>query len=219
MNFFDLAYEYRSFFFSGLRYTLLLAVLGVCFGFVLGIIVSLLRMSKWRVLRFIASAWVEFLRGTPMLVQLFLIHYGLPEFGLEFSPIQSGAITLTINSSAYLAEIFRAGIQGVDRGQVEAARSLGMRQGMTMRYIVLPQALKNVLPAIGNEFITIIKESSIVSMIGVADLLFQARTITTITYEGLSPLVVIAVMYFVLTFTLSKLLGMVERRLNTDDRH
>lgn len=218
MNIFDMAYEYRNFFFSGIKYTLLLAVLGVFFGFVLGIVVSLLRMSKWRVLRFIATTWVEFLRGTPMLVQLFLIHYGLPEFGLEFSPIQSGAITLTINSSAYLAEIFRAGIQGVDRGQVEAARSLGMKQSMTMRYIVLPQALKNVLPAIGNEFITIIKESSIVSMIGVADLLFQARTITTITYEGLSPLVIIAVMYFVLTFTLSKLLGILEGRLNTDDR-
>ncbi|KWX70031.1 amino acid ABC transporter permease [Paenibacillus jilunlii] len=218
MNVFDIAYEYRNFFLSGLKYTLLLAVLGVFFGFVLGIIVSLLRMSKLWILRFIATAWVEFLRGTPMLVQLFLIHYGLPEFGLEFTPIQSGAITLTINSSAYLAEIFRAGIQGVDRGQVEAARSLGMRQGMTMRYIVLPQAIKNVLPAIGNEFITIIKESSIVSMIGVADLLFEARSVTTITYEGLNPLIVIAVMYFVLTFTLSKVLGILERRLNTDDR-
>ncbi|MNC55686.1 Arginine transport system permease protein ArtQ [compost metagenome] len=101
---------------------------------------------------------------------------------------------------------------------MEAARSLGMRQGMTMRYIVLPQAIKNVLPAIGNEFITIIKESSIVSMIGVADLLFEARSVTTITYEGLNPLIVIAVMYFVLTFTLSKILGILERRLNTDDR-
>ncbi|MEK3793263.1 amino acid ABC transporter permease [Paenibacillus sp. FSL R7-0204] len=218
MNVFDMAYEYRNLFLSGLQYTLLLAVLGVFFGFVLGILVSLLRMSKWRILRFIATAWVEFLRGTPMLVQLFLIHYGLTELGLEFTPIQSGAITLTINSSAYLAEIFRAGIQGVDRGQVEAARSLGMKQGMTLRYIVLPQAIKNVLPAIGNEFITIIKESSIVSMIGVADLFFQAKTITTITYEGLTPYVIIAIMYFVLTFTLSKLLGILERRLNTDDR-
>lgn len=218
MNIFDMAYEYRNFFLSGLKYTLLLAVLGVFFGFILGILVSLLRMSKWRILRFIATTWVEFLRGTPMLVQLFLIHYGLTELGLEFTPIQSGAITLTINSSAYLAEIFRAGIQGVDRGQVEAARSLGMKQGMTIRYIVLPQAIKNVLPAIGNEFITIIKESSIVSMIGVADLFFQAKTITTITYEGLTPYVVIALMYFVLTFTLSKLLGILERRLNTDDR-
>jgi len=218
MSIFDLAYDYRNFFLTGLQYTLLLAVIGVFCGFVLGIAVALLRMSKLWPLRFIATAWVEFLRGTPMLVQLFLIHYGLPEFGLEFTPIQSGAITLTINSSAYLAEIFRAGIQGVDRGQVEASRSLGMRSGMTMRYIVLPQALKSVLPAIGNEFITIIKESSIVSMIGVADLLFQARTITTITYEGLTPLVVIALMYFVLTFILSKLLGRLERRLNTDDR-
>lgn len=218
MNVFDMAFEYRNLFLSGLKYTLLLAVIGVFCGFVLGIIVSLMRMSKWSLLRFIATAWVEFLRGTPMLVQLFLIHYGLVELGLEFSAIQSGAITLTINSSAYLAEIFRAGIQGVDRGQVEAARSLGMKQGMTMRYIVLPQALKNVLPAIGNEFITIIKESSIVSMIGVADLLFQARNITAITYEGLTPLVIISIMYFVLTFTLSKLLGILERRLNTDDR-
>ncbi|MEK5237723.1 amino acid ABC transporter permease [Paenibacillus sp. FSL L8-0470] len=218
MNLFDMAYEYRNLFLSGLKYTLLLALIGVFCGFVLGIIVSLLRMSKWSVLRFIATAWVEFLRGTPMLVQLFLIHYGLVELGLEFSAIQSGAITLTINSSAYLAEIFRAGIQGVDRGQMEAARSLGMKQGMTMRYIVLPQALKNVLPAIGNEFITIIKESSIVSMIGVADLLFQARNITAITYEGLTPLIIISIMYFILTFTLSKLLGILERRLNTDDR-
>lgn len=218
MNLFDMIMNYRDFFLSGLKYTLLLAVLGVVFGFALGIVVSLLRMSKWRVLRFLATAWVEFLRGTPMLVQLFIIHYGLPELGLEFTPIQSGAITLTINSSAYLAEIFRAGIQNVDRGQVEAARSLGMKQGMTMRYIVLPQALKNVLPAIGNEFITIIKESSIVSMIGVMDLMFQAGSVSTITYEGLNPYIIIALMYFVLTFTLSKALGILERRLNTDDR-
>lgn len=214
---FRMAYDYRNFFLSGLQYTLLLAVLGVFFGFILGIIVSLLRMSKWRGLRFLATAWVEFLRGTPMLVQLFLIHYGLATLGIQFSPIQSGAITLSINSSAYLAEIFRAGIQGVDRGQMEAARSLGMKQGMTMRHIILPQALKSVLPAIGNEFITIIKESSIISFIGVADLMFQARTVTTITYDGMTPLVIVAFMYFILTFSMSKLLGRLERRLSTDD--
>ncbi len=214
---FRMAYDYRNFFLSGLQYTLLLAVLGVFFGFILGIIVSLLRMSKWKGLRFLATAWVEFLRGTPMLVQLFLIHYGLATFGIEFSPIQSGAITLSINSSAYLAEIFRAGIQGVDRGQMEAARSLGMKQGMTMRHIILPQALKSVLPAIGNEFITIIKESSIISFIGVADLMFQARTVTTISYDAMTPLVIVAFMYFILTFSMSKLLGRLERRLSTDD--
>lgn len=214
---FRMAYDYRNFFLSGLQYTLLLAVLGVFFGFILGIIISLLRMSKWSVPRFLATAWVEFLRGTPMLVQLFLIHYGLATFGIEFTAVQSGAITLSINSSAYLAEIFRAGIQGVDRGQMEAARSLGMKQGMTMRHIILPQALKSVLPAIGNEFITIIKESSIISFIGVADLMFQARKVTTISYDGMTPLVIVAFMYFILTFTLSKILGRLERRLNTDD--
>ena len=199
---FRMAYDYRYLFLSGVQYTLLLAVLGVFFGFILGIAISLMRMSKWWILRFIATAWVEFLRGTPMLVQLFIIHYGLATLGIEFSAIQSGAITLSINSSAYLAEIFRAGIQGVDRGQMEAARSLGMKQGMTMRHIILPQALKNVLPAIGNEFITIIKESSIISFIGVADLMFQARKVSTMSYDGLTPLIIVAFMYFVLTFSM-----------------
>lgn len=219
MNVFQMAYDYRSLFLTGMQYTLLLAAMGVVFGFILGIAVALLRMSRFRVARFLATAWVEFLRGTPMLVQIFIIHYGLASVGLvQFTPLQSGIITLSINSSAYLAEIFRAGIQGVDRGQTEAARSLGMKHGMTMRHIVLPQALKNVLPAIGNEFITIIKESSIISFIGVYDLMFQARNVITITYDGMTPLLVVAALYFLMTFSLSKLLGRLERRLNAGDR-
>ncbi|GIO31198.1 MULTISPECIES: amino acid ABC transporter permease [Paenibacillus] len=217
MDIFNIFWTYRSYFFTGVQYTLLLAVIGVFCGFILGMLVSLLRMSRIRVLRFIGSIWVEFLRGTPMLVQLFIIHYGLVSFGIKFSAIESGAITLTINSSAYLAEIFRAGIQGVDKGQAEAARSLGMTKGMTMRHIVLPQAVKSVLPAIGNEFITIIKESSIVSFIGVGDLMYQAGAVNTITYDYLKPLLIIAVIYFIMTFLLSKLLGLFERRLRTDD--
>lgn len=218
MNMFTTFWEYRTYFATGIQYTLLLAAIGVICGFILGIIVSLMRMSKFGLPRFIGSVWVEFLRGTPMIVQLFIIHYGLVAVGIKFTPIESGAITLSINSSAYLAEVFRAGIQGIDRGQSEAARSLGMTRSMTMRHIVLPQALKNVLPAIGNEFITIIKESSIVSFIGVTDLMYQSQAITGITYDSLSPLLVIAVIYFIMTFTLSKLLGLFERRLNTDDR-
>lgn len=217
MDIFNIIWTYRSYFFTGVQYTLLLAVIGVFCGFILGMLVSLLRMSRIRVLRFIGSVWVEFLRGTPMLVQLFIIHYGLVSFGIKFSAIESGAITLTINSSAYLAEIFRAGIQGVDKGQAEAARSLGMSKAMTMRHIVLPQAVKSVLPAIGNEFITIIKESSIVSFIGVGDLMYQAGAVNTITYDYLKPLLIIAVIYFIMTFLLSKLLGLFERRLRTDD--
>lgn len=217
MNIFQTFWEYRSYFATGIQYTLLLAAIGVICGFILGILISLLRLSHFWLPRFLGTVWVEILRGTPMLVQLFIIHYGLTSFGIKFTPIESGAITLCINSSAYLAEVFRAGIQGIDRGQAEAARSLGMTKGMTMRYIILPQAVKRVLPAIGNEFITIIKESSIVSFIGVTDLMYQARAVTSITYESLKPLLIIAAIYFVMTFTLSKLLGLFERRLNTDD--
>ncbi|WP_334071208.1 MULTISPECIES: amino acid ABC transporter permease [Paenibacillus] len=218
MDFFTMFWEYRSFFLIGLLYTLQLAALGVLFGFVLGLIITLLRMAPWGILRFIGHAWVEFLRGTPMLVQLFIIHYGFANaFDLNFTPIQSGAITLSINSSAYLAEIFRAGIQGVDRGQGEAARSLGMTRGMSLRFIIIPQAIKSVLPAIGNEFVTIIKESSIVSFIGITELMFQSGAVVGITYDGMTPYLIVAVMYFILTFTLSRILGLFERKLKASD--
>ncbi|MDQ0087693.1 polar amino acid transport system substrate-binding protein [Paenibacillus anaericanus] len=217
MDFFTIFWDYRSYFLTGIQYTLLIAAIGVLCGFILGLAVALIRMSKWAVVRFIGHAWVEFLRGTPMLVQLFIIHYGLSSFGINFTPIQSGAITLSINSSAYLAEIFRAGIQGVDRGQGEAARSLGMTRGMSMRHIIIPQAIKSVLPAIGNEFITIIKESSIVSFIGVTELMFQSGAVSGITYDGMTPYLVVAVMYFILTFTFSRILGVFERKLKASD--
>lgn len=218
MEIFTMFWEYRSYFLTGIQYTLLLAALGVCCGFILGLLVALLRMSPWKIIRFAGHAWVEFLRGTPMLVQLLIIHYGFATvLGVNFSPIESGAITLTINSSAYLAEIFRAGIEGVDRGQGEAARSLGMTKGMSMRFIIIPQALKSVLPAIGNEFITIIKESSIVSMIGVTELIFQSGVIVGITYDGMTPYLIVAILYFILTFTLSRILGVFERKLKASD--
>ncbi|MBA9084021.1 polar amino acid transport system substrate-binding protein [Fontibacillus solani] len=218
MELFTMFWEYRSYFLTGVQYTLILAAIGVLCGFVLGLIIALLRMSSWKIVRFFGHAWVEFLRGTPMLVQLLIIHYGFATvLGVSFSPIESGAITLTINSSAYLAEIFRAGIEGVDRGQGEAARSLGMSKGMTLRFIIIPQALKSVLPAIGNEFITIIKESSIVSMIGVTEIIFQSGVIVGITYDAMTPYLIAAIMYFILTFTLSRILGVFERKLKTSD--
>ncbi|SDE87685.1 polar amino acid transport system substrate-binding protein [Fontibacillus panacisegetis] len=218
MELFTMFWEYRSYFLTGVQYTLILAAIGVLCGFVLGLIIALLRMSSWKIVRFFGHAWVEFLRGTPMLVQLLIIHYGFATvLGVSFSPIESGAITLTINSSAYLAEIFRAGIEGVDRGQGEAARSLGMSKGMTLRFIIIPQALKSVLPAIGNEFITIIKESSIVSMIGVTEIIFQSGVIVGITYDPMTPYLIAAIMYFILTFTLSRILGVFERKLKASD--
>ena len=218
MKFFTMFWDYRDYFFTGVQYTLLLAAIGVICGFILGLVVALVRMSPLKIVRFIGHAWVEFLRGTPMMVQLLIIHYGFSQlFGVNFTPIQSGAITLSINSSAYLAEIFRAGIQGVDRGQGEAARSLGMSQGMSLRFIIIPQAIKSVLPAIGNEFITIIKESSIVSIIGVTELIFQSGSVVGITYNGMTPYLIVAVIYFILTFTLSRVLSVFERKLKASD--
>ncbi|MDO3412156.1 ABC transporter substrate-binding protein/permease [Saccharibacillus sp. CPCC 101409] len=217
-NIFSFFWKYRGFYGDGVKYTLLLSALGVLFGFLIGLLIALLRLSGVKILKWIAVVYTEVLRGTPMLVQLLIIHFGFATaFDIKFTVLQSGIITLSINSSAYLAEIFRAGIQGVDKGQMEAARSLGMPYGMAMRTIVIPQAIKSVLPAIGNEFVVIIKESSIVSFIGVADLMFQANAVRTLTYSGLYPLVIAAAIYLVMTLILSKLLNVFERRLSAGD--
>ncbi|MDP4098661.1 ABC transporter substrate-binding protein/permease [Paenibacillus sp. P96] len=218
LSIWNVFWEYRGFYATGIGYTLLLSALGVLFGFIIGLFICLIRMSGIGIIRWIGSAYVELLRGTPMLVQLMIIHYGLAlTFGINLSPLQSGIITLSINSSAYLAEIFRAGIQGVDRGQMEAARSLGMNRGKAMRHIILPQAFKAVLPAIGNEFITIIKESSIISVIGMVEIMYQASVVKNITYQGMSPYLIAAAFYFIMTFGLSKLLGRWERKLSASD--
>jgi arginine/lysine/histidine transport system permease protein len=218
--------KYYPLFIEGIKHTLLLAVFTVLFGVVLGIFIALMRISKHKGLRYISSAYVEFIRGTPILVQLLLIYYGLPKIGIDFSDIPvigptygdflAGIITLSINSSAYIAEIIRAGIQAVDKGQMEAARSLGLNEGISMRFVILPQAIKNILPALGNEFVVIIKESSIVSVIGIQELMYKADTVRGITFQPFEPLMVAAILYFIITFTLSKFLGMTERRLNTN---
>ncbi|WP_128101770.1 ABC transporter substrate-binding protein/permease [Paenibacillus sp. DCT19] len=218
-NIFQVFWEYKSFYATGIGYTLLLSALGVLFGVIIGLIICMFRMHDMAILRWIGTAYVELIRGTPMLVQLMIIYYGLSlTFGINFSALQAGVITLSINSGAYLAEIFRAGVQGVDRGQLEAARSLGMGRGAAMRYIILPQAFKAVLPAIGNEFVTIIKESSIISVIGMVDIMYQASVVKNITYQGMNPFLIAAAIYFVMTFILSKLLGRLERKLNASDR-
>lgn len=218
-NILEVFWQYKSFYATGVGYTLLLSALGVIFGVIIGLIICWFRLHDAAILRWIGTAYVELIRGTPMLVQLMIIYYGLAlTFSINFSPLQAGIITLSINSGAYLAEIFRAGIQGVDRGQMEAARSLGMGKAAAMRFIVLPQAFKAVLPAIGNEFVTIIKESSIISVIGMVDIMYQASVVKNITYQGLNPFLIAAAIYFVLTFILSKLLGRLERKLSASDR-
>lgn len=210
--------EYGSYFWTGVKFTLQVSLLAVIIGFVVGTIVSLMRMSRIWPVRFIGTSFVELIRGTPLLVQLLLFYYGLPIFlGVETGLFTTACIALSINSGAYIAEIMRAGIQAVDRGQMEAARSLGMSRGMAMRQIILPQAFKNVLPALGNEFIVVVKESSILSVIGYAELAYTASLIRGATFISIEPLLITAGIYFVLIFTLSKLLGIGERRLKASD--
>ncbi len=203
------------FFLIGAKNTIIIAAFSVLFGVVLGTLLGIMKQSKIWILKTISTAYIEFVRGTPLLVQLFIVYYGLP---INLSAILAGVVALTLNSGAYVAEIIRAGIEAVDRGQMEAARSLGMTHIQSMRHIILPQALKNILPVLGNEFITVIKESSIVSVIGIPEIMYNAETVRGNTFKPFEPLLVAAVIYFVLTYSLSKLVGRVERRLRTSDR-
>ncbi|ACA55270.1 amino acid ABC transporter permease [Clostridium botulinum] len=221
--------KYYSFFTSGAKYTIILAFFTVVIGTILGLLLSLMKLSKNKILKYIAVSYIEFIRGTPVLVQLYIIYYGLPTIGIRFPEVPilgsnfpdffAGILALSINSGAYVAEIIRAGIQAVDKGQMEAARSLGMSESMAMKNVIIPQAFKNILPALGNEFITIIKESSIVSIIGIHELMYNADTVRGNIFRPFEPLLVAAVMYFILTFTLSKLLGVAERRMRVSDRN
>lgn len=215
--------EYYPYFISGTINTIIIAILTVLFGVILGTVLALLKISNSRILRGIASAYIEFIRGTPLLVQIYIIFYmvSFPDFtlfGIEMARFIPGVIALSINSAAYVAEIIRAGIQAVDKGQMEASRSLGFTKGQAMKYVVLPQAVKNILPALGNEFVVVIKESSIVSIIGIAELMMSANIIRGAIYRPFEPLLVVAVIYFALTFTLTRVLGVAERRMNKDDR-
>ena len=181
------------------------------FGTILGLGLTLLRRSKFKPISFIATAYVEFVRGTPLLVQIYIIYIGFPKLaglpkfmGIPMEDILVGVIALALNSAAYISEIIRAGIDAVDKGQMEAARSLGMNQKLAMFNVVIPQAFKNILPALGNEFISVIKESSMVSVIGVAELMYNAEIVRGNTALGLEPVIVAAVIYFIITFHIDK---------------
>lgn len=210
--------KYFGYYLKGAEITIVLAFFAVLFGTILGLGFTLLRRSRFKVTRWIGTAYVEFVRGTPLLVQIYIIYIGLPKLiGIDLPDMTVGAIALSLNSAAYVSEIIRAGIEAVDKGQMEAARSLGMNQRMAMFQVVIPQAFKNILPALGNEFISVIKESSMVSVIGVAELMYNAGIVRGNTALGLEPIVVAAVIYFVLTFTLTRGLKYVERRMKASD--
>ncbi|EOB6925576.1 ABC transporter permease subunit [Staphylococcus aureus] len=210
--------KYGSFFLKGIKITILISLIGVALGSILGAFVALMKLSKIKIISWIASIYIEILRGTPMLVQVFIVFFGITAaLGLDISALVCGTIALVINSSAYIAEIIRAGINAVDKGQMEAARSLGLNYRQTMKSVIMPQAIKNILPALGNEFVTLIKESSIVSTIGVGEIMFNAQVFQGISFDPFTPLLVAAALYFVLTFVLTRIMNMIEGRLNASD--
>ena len=245
---------YAQLFWQGLLVTVLLSLFTVVIGFVLALILALMRMSnvrpfralgldkdghqkeegflltlsKFNPLSFLATAYVEILRSTPVLVQVMIIYFGvfgiiqLPSFQLfgfiKFNRFLPGVVALGMNSGAYLCEIIRSGLQSVDGGQTEAARSLGLTQKQNLRFIILPQAVKNILPAIANEFVVIIKESAITYTIGVQDIMSAVNAVKGATFVIIEPLLVATAIYFCLCFPTSKVIAYFERRMSRGDK-
>lgn len=213
----DLIIESLPALLDGAKLSLLISLCSVCVGVTLGIIVASGRLSKIGIFRAISGAYVAFLRGTPMIVQIFVVHFGLVEFGLVLPALVSGIIALSLNSGAYMGEIFRGGIQSIEEGQTQAGLSLGLTNFQVFRYIVFPQAFRRVIPSMGNEMVTLTKDSSLVNFIGVAELTYRATLIAARKYQYFTMYVGIAIVYFVITYTLAWLLGKLERRLGPHD--
>ena len=229
-SFFNFSFlpKYGLFFIQGIEYTLLLAVVAVALAVIPALLLALMRLSKNKLIRGLSGAYIAIFRYTPLLVQLSIIYFGL--FGVisipritilgfvDISRFIPGVVALALNSSAYVAEIFRAGILAVDAGQMEAARSLGLSKWSSMQLVVLPQAIKNVLPALANEIITMVKESSICSMLGMAELMFAAKTVASSTYITLAPYTIAALIYFCINYPASKGIEAIERRMRRGDK-
>ena len=215
--------EYMPYYFKGIKYTLLISFVAVLFGAIFGSILFYMKSSNfhiWKIklLKMLAVAYIEIIRGTPMILQIFIVYAGAEPFlGIDLTALQSAFIAIALNSAAYVSEIVRAGIDAVDKGQMEAARSLGMKKSTAMILIVVPQAIRNILPAIGNEFVTVIKESSMASVVGVGELMYAAKIVQGSTYRSLEPLIVAAGFYFILTFTLGRVISLIERRMKVSD--
>ena len=211
--------KYFPMYLEGLWGTLWLSAVTVVLGTVLGMFVALLRMGKIKVFKWIADAYIEVLRGTPALLQLYFFWIGLPKLlpFLNLSDTMCILVAMTVNASAYISEIIRAGINAVDRGQWEAARSIGLSEVHVMTHVILPQAVKNILPALCNEFISTIKGTSLASVFFVGELMTSYKTVASATFLQMQSLLIAGVIYFTITFTLSKLLKILERRLTVSD--
>lgn len=213
----DILWNYRELFIRGVWVTIGLTIVGYTTGLILGLLLGLGRMSKRKWLHYPAKYFIDFFRGTPLLVQILLIHLAvIPTiFGKSLGFFVSGAVSLSLNCGAYTAEIVRAGIESLDKGQMEAARSLGMPHAMAMREIILPQALRHMVPPLGNELIALLKDSSLVTVIAATDILYAAKVVQGASLRIWEPYIFAALLYLMLTWLVTKLVAYVEKRFST----
>lgn len=217
--------KYWMLFMQGLGITLLLSLIIVIVGTLLGFLLAMFRLSNWKIakirpLNTVAGIYVEIVRGTPMLLQLYFFYFMLPMAfpKMNLSPVVCATIALCLNSAAYVSEVIRSGIQAVDKGQMEAARSLGLNQKQAMVKVILPQAVKNIMPALGNEFVMMIKDTSLASTFFVGELMTVWQTVRGVLYLSIEPLIIVGCIYFIVTFSLSKGIYYMERRMSANER-
>ena len=197
----------------GAGVTIEITAFSVAIGFFIGLFVGIARISQFKILQIMAAVYADCIRGTPLLVQIFLIYFALPmAIGQRVEPFIAAVAACGINSGAYVSEIFRAGIQAIDVGQMEAGRSLGLTWWQTMRFIILPQAFKNILPPLGNEFIAMLKDSSLVSVIGFEELTRRGQLIIAQTYGSFEIWMTVAVLYLIMTMAISRIVAFMEKR-------
>jgi|SRR5579872_2603181 len=210
----NLIIEYLPVLLQGLMVTLQIAAISCCIGLVLGTLLALLETSNNRLLRFLVKIYVIIVRGTPMLIQIFCAYFLLPQIGIYIPALWTAIIAIGLNSAAYISQIIRSGISSIGIGQIEAAKVLGFSTADTIYYIILPQALRTTLPSLGNEFVTLIKDSSLASLIGVAELTKQGNFVKSKTFDAITVYFAIAVLYLIITSTISFLVTRLEKRMN-----
>lgn len=219
--------KYGFMFLKGAGMTMLVAIIGTLVGLAIGLIIGTVRtipIAKsdapakkvmLRIVNMILSVYIEVFRGTPMIVQSMIIYYGAAEaFNIDFTPTVAALIIVSINTGAYMSEIVRGGIASIDKGQFEAAQALGMSHWNTMQKIVLPQAIRNILPAVGNEFVINIKDTSVLNVISLSELFFTAKTVKGALFRTYEPFLIVAAIYFVLTFTVTRILRLIEKKMD-----
>ncbi len=209
---FSVVVPYLPMFLKGAKVTIEASVMAILIGLAIGTIVGIGRVIPLRPINFIAWLYVYIIRGTPLLVQLFLIYFGLPSLGIELEAFPAGVIGLGINSGGYVAEIVRGGIEAVPKGQLEAAKVLGLSYFQTMWYIVLPQAIRNMLPALGNEFVTLVKQSALLSTLAITELTMVGQQVRSVTFASFEVFITVALIYLALTTVVSTLVRYVERK-------